>query len=367
MVINMGESKILLEEWSPVCNIQAFVERTDTSCYFYLWVKPGMEDAVVKSCWICNVSAAPGELDVESMRQGIAPAMPVQYVLHDAGGMELDADKLKIVWFEEGNAAALLSEEELLCVIPCWSGYQGFHGYSRYADGMAPCAWGLADALGTIGPRVARSQAFWDWFEYEPEYWKITQKTHMDALENFFGPCQNYYAIDNEEFPPKALVRGGRDGVVYGITAGVSLIPMPGIELYDSQDYRTDRRMELGFAVVEQHEGLCNQMFSYLAAASAYPWQEETFFAHGHTVPYNRIEGFAAVLFVNPRMVPGLEMPDYKPCMEDPVNLLWVVPITEEEYRFAMEHDIGETLGHVRGALAKVHIFDGKPKFSVRA
>jgi hypothetical protein len=32
-----------------------------------------------------------------------------------------------------------------------------------------------------------------------------------------------------------------------------------------------------------------------------------------------------------------------------------------------MEHDIGETLGNVRGALAKVHIFDGKPKFSVRA
>lgn len=365
----MGESKILLEEWSPVCNIQAFVEQTDTSCYFYLWVKPGMEDATVKSCWICNVSAAPEELDVEAMRQGIAPAMPEQYVLHDVGGMALDADKLKIVWFEEGDAAALLSEEELLCVIPCWGGIVGeggyFHGYSRYAKGIAPCAYGLEDALLTIGSRVARSQAFWDWFECEPDYWKITQKMHLDALERFFGPCQHYYAIDNEEFPPKALIQGARDGVLYGITAGVSLIPMPGVELYDSEDFRADRRMELGFAAVLQQKGLCRQMFSYLSAASAYPWNEVTFLAHGHTVPYNRIEGFAAVLFVNPKMVPGMEKPDYEPCMEDPVNLLWVVPITEEEYQYAMEHDIGETLGHVSGALAKVHIFDGKPKFSV--
>lgn len=34
-------------------------------------------------------------------------------------------------------------------------------------------------------------------------------------------------------------------------------------------------------------------------------------------------------------------------------NLLWVVSITEEEYRFATEHDIGETLGHARGRLQR--------------
>ncbi|MDE6221879.1 MAG: suppressor of fused domain protein [Lachnospiraceae bacterium] len=157
----MSGPKILLEEWSPVCNIQAFVEETDKCCYFYLWVKPGMDDAVMKSCWICNVTPAPEELDVEAMKQGIAPAMPGAYVSHDIGGMKLDADLLKIVWFEEGNTAALL--------------------------------------------------------------------------------------------------------------------------------------------------------------------------------------------LINPRFVPGLEMPDYEPCMDETINLLWGVPITGAEYRFAMEHDIDETLKHVRG------------------
>ncbi|MDE7322324.1 MAG: suppressor of fused domain protein [Lachnospiraceae bacterium] len=361
----MSEPEILLEEWSPVCNIHAFVEKTDTCCYFYLWINPGAENTAVKSCWICNTAAAPKELDVEAMKQGMAPAMPEAFVLHDLKGMELDAENLRIVWFEEGNAAALLLEDEIICVIPCWSGFEGFHGYSRYAKGVTPCAWGLADASEKMGERVERSRDFWDWFEFEPDYWKITQKMHMDALEKFFGRCENYYAIDGEQFPPKALIRGTRDGVIYGITAGVSLIPMPGIELYDPDEYWEDRRMELGFAVTAGHEDLCSQMYAYVSAMAAYPWKEDTFLAHGHTIPYQRIEGYAAVILVNPKMVPGLETPEYEPCRGEPVNLLWLVPITGEEYQFAQEHDIDETLRHVGGDITKIHIFDGMHKFII--
>lgn len=42
---------ILLESWSPSCKNQAFVEESDISCYFYLWVHPGEENAI-RSCWI---------------------------------------------------------------------------------------------------------------------------------------------------------------------------------------------------------------------------------------------------------------------------------------------------------------------------
>lgn len=359
----MGEPKILLEEWSPVCNIQAFVERTDSCCYFYLWVKPGMEDAVMKSCWICNVAAAPKTLDVEGMKQGIAPAMPQEYVLHDPGGMELDAESLKIVWFEEGNAAALLSEDEIICVIPGWGGYKGFPGYSIYMKGTAPCAWELADALPVLAERVGRSKTFWDWFDSEPDYWKVTQGMHMEALERFYGKYETYYAIDNGEFPPKALIRGSKGGVIYGVTAGVSLIPMPEVEMWYGDDYREYRRMELGFAAAAEYEEMCKYMYSFLSSLAAYSWKENTFLGHGHTVPCQRIEGYVALLLVNPRLVPGLEMPEYRPCMEEPVNLLWVVPVTEEEYRFVTEHDIDETLKHVGGDIAKIHIFDGMPKF----
>ena len=360
----MGEPKILLEEWSPVCNIQAFVEETDSCCYFYLWIKPGMDNEV-RNCWICNVAAAPEELDVEGMKQGMAPAMPREYVQHDIGGIKLDADQLKIVWFEEGNAAALLSEDEILCVIPGWSGYQGFHGYSKYAKGTTPCAWELTEALPVIKERVERSKAFWDWFEFEPDYWKLTQKMHMDSLERFYGKYENYYAIDGEEFPPKALIQGSREGVVYGITAGVSLIPMPDVEMWYGDDYREYRRIELGFAATVRHEELCKYMYSFLSSLAAYPWKENTFLGHGHTVPCQRIKGYEALLLINPRIVKGIEMPDYAPCMEETVNILWAVPITGEEYQFATEHEIEETLGHVSGDIARIHIFDGVPKFQL--
>lgn len=359
----MEEQKFLVTAWSPVCNIYAMVERNDSCCYFYLWVKPEMEDTAMKKCWICNVADAPKEIDVEGMKQGIAPAIPGEYVLHDIHGLELHADQLEIVWFEEGNAAALLMDGEILCVIPGWSGYKGFSGYSRYMKGTSPYAWSLEDAFPVIGERMERSRAFWDWFKQEPDYWKLTQHMHMRALESFFGKYENYYAIDNEEFPPKALARGTRDGVMYGITVGVSLIPMPDVEMWYGDEYRDYRRVELGFANITKHGAMCRLVDSWLSSLSAYPWKEITFLGHGHTIPITMIKGYEAVLFVNPRLVPGLEMPSYEPCLEEPVNLLWAVPITGAEYRFATEHDIDETLKHVRGDIGRIHVFDGTPKF----
>lgn len=32
------DTEILIEEWSPVADIQAFVEKSDKNYYFYLWV-----------------------------------------------------------------------------------------------------------------------------------------------------------------------------------------------------------------------------------------------------------------------------------------------------------------------------------------
>lgn len=358
----MNEPTIILEDWSPVCNINAFVEKSDTCYYFYLWINPTTDNPKMKSCWICNTGLAPEAMDVEAMEQGYAPAMPRQYVAHDVNGMELEPEKLHIIWFEEGNAAALLSENEIICVIPGWSGYQGFCGYSKYAKGTAPYAWELTEALEVIGKRVAKSKAFWE--SFEQDYWDDVQKMHMDSLEKFYGKYEKYYAIDGGKFPPKALVRGSKKGVIYGITAGVSLIPMPHVEEYYGEE-SMERRIELGFATIDKHEGLCNLMYSYLSSLSAYPWKEDTFLAHGHTIPFRSIKGYEAVLFINPRVVSGIEMPEYETCMDEKINLLWVVPITKEEYEYALEHDINETLQQVKGDMARLHIFDGVSKFSI--
>ena len=43
----MNDTETLLEQWSPLCNMQAFVEANDSTVYFYLWVYPGTEMAAV--------------------------------------------------------------------------------------------------------------------------------------------------------------------------------------------------------------------------------------------------------------------------------------------------------------------------------
>ena len=40
---------VLLEEWSPVCSIQAVVEDNGQAVYFYLWVNPGSENAEIRN------------------------------------------------------------------------------------------------------------------------------------------------------------------------------------------------------------------------------------------------------------------------------------------------------------------------------
>lgn len=67
--------------------------------------------------------------------------MPAEYVDHDPDGIDLDEDSLSIEWFEEGNAAALLSGDRIIAVIPNFSGYNGFHGYSIYAKGTGSFSW----------------------------------------------------------------------------------------------------------------------------------------------------------------------------------------------------------------------------------
>ena len=152
---------VLLEEWSPVCSIQAVVEDNGQAVYFYLWVNPGSENAEIRNCWICNRVPALEDMDYEAMKMGMAPRMPRAYVTHDSEGICLDREKLSLVWFEEGDGAALYEDGRMIAVIPGWAGRE-FPGYSLYAKGMAPFAWELQEALPVLEQRMERSRMYWD-------------------------------------------------------------------------------------------------------------------------------------------------------------------------------------------------------------
>ncbi len=355
-----SEPVILAESQSPSCRIQAFVEESDTCCYFYLWFHAGMENAYMKSCWICNVGKAPDRLDADAMKGGMAPAMPREFVKHDEAGIRLNREMLSIVWFEEGDAAALLEGDTLLCVIPGWSGYQGFSGYSRYALGTAPYAWELTQAEEVLGARVYKSREFWNYFE--GEYWEEVRQLHEKAVEDFFGKPEKYLGIDGKKFPPKVLVAGTKDGVHYGITVGVSLLPMPQVEQYFQEETSDFRRIELGFAASEEQSDICMKMYSYIAALSRIPWQEISFLGHGHTVPCDAIEGFSAVWLLNSRLLPQIAAPDYPDFMGDKINLLWIVPLKEEEFKKIKEIGTESAIELLAGCMEELHVFNGVGK-----
>lgn len=354
----MSETHILLEEWSPICAVQAFVEESDTCCYFYLWFHPGKEDGIIKSCWICNTAGAPEQIDVDGMQSGMAPAMPKEFVGHDIDGIRLHKEKLSIVWFEEGDAAALLEGDKLLCVIPGWSDGHNFNGYSRYAVGTTPYAWELTQAEAVLRKRVEKSRDFWNYFE--GEYWEEVQNLHVQTLETFYGKYEKYYAIDGGKFPPKALITGQKEGVYYGITAGVSLFPMPKAEQYFGEETPDYRRIELGFAATEEQQEVCMKMYSLLSGISSLPWDEVSFLGHGHTVPCGAIEGFAAVWLLDARLLPQIDAPSYPDFMGEKINLLWSVPLTQQEYEIIREIGTEQMLQRLEGRLDKIHIFDGR-------
>lgn len=332
----MEDSCTLLEQWSPLCSIQAFVEASDTTVYFYLWLYPGTEMWEMKSCWVCNTAPGMEEIDYASMSGGEAPRMPLEFVDHDPQGIQLDGDKLSLVWFEEGDGAFLFERERMIAAIPGWAG-ENFPGYSIYARGMGPFAWDLKPALPALTERAERSRAYWE--AMAGDYFQELQGEQLAALEAYFGPYRRYFAIGNGDFPPKALVTGEKGGNLYAFTLGNGALVQPKIEQYFQEDSRKYRRFELGIAFPPgTDEGRARAMFNYTAAQAALPWREIGWLGHGHTIPCEAVPGYAAVLLLNPALCQVENGPSYPDFMGEPVNLLWLMLLTEEEYEDVMEH-----------------------------
>ncbi|WP_026494113.1 suppressor of fused domain protein [Butyrivibrio sp. XPD2006] len=348
------EPEVLIEEWSPVADIQAFVEKSDKNYYFYLWVNPHSDEPEVKACWICNRVKAPVDINEAFANEGEAPCMPAEFVDHDPEGVELNKESLSIEWFEEGDSAAVLSDGKIIAVIPSFSGYKSFPGYSKYAKGTGPFAWELKNAYSRFESEVNNGRAFRSFFDQE-DYWPRVQDFHMNTLYNFFGEEEKYYAIDGGQFPPKALVQGRKGNTIYGITLGVSMIPMPKVEMAYQDDYKSFRRIELGFACNEKHEELLRTIIPVMSGLSSYPWKYLTFFGHGHTIPFNNIKGYEYILFLNDRLLKNTDSPKYADFMGESINLLWLVPITQSEQEFIEEKGVEEYLKDKDGS--RIYIF----------
>lgn len=273
---------VLLEEVGPNGNIQAVVEADDRVCYFYLFSAPET-NLGMKAVWVRNLARASDSLDVEGMRAGHPPQNPAAYCRHPGGMPRPDEERLSVTWLPEGNGAALYEGDELLAIIPPWSGAKGFSGYARDSIGDGPVAW-------EIGPdnvlieRFQQAQTYWSKWD-EEDLWPSIQAAIMEPIEAAIGRHSNYYAIDGGEWPPKALIRLPHKESIVLVTIGVSARPQPNVEM--STDHpEMWRRIEFGVVLPEHwpNEAI-NRFASYLSGQSNLPWNNCTWLGPGHTLP----------------------------------------------------------------------------------
>lgn len=334
----MPEPEILIEDSSPNGNGVAVVEQDDRVACFYLMAEINGERRV-RTCWVRNLKPAPEQFDVQSMREGLPPMMTQDRCKHPGGASPLDSGRLKIVWAEEGDAAALYEAGELLAVIPSWGGTQKFDGFARDCIGDGLLAWELSETNASH-ERYARAADYWNSWENE-ELWPVFQEHILDRLQQTLGQQARYFAIDGGNWPPKGLVWTNHGTVAILNTIGVSLRSQPSVEL-SVEDPSSIRRIELGSMVdLSVGEAVIKELAGYISGQSGVPWHQNTWLGHGHTLPADVFERHTsgrmpfALLSNHHPGVPAISLPRFR---DDPVSILWMIPISEREREFAIQN-----------------------------
>jgi hypothetical protein len=272
--------------------------------------------------------------------------MPAGHTKHPGGRAPLDPGRLTVLWFEEGDGAAVLEDGQLLAVIPGWSDMtRGMPGYSRDIIGQTPFGWSLDDALEGLGPRTEQASAFWKWRDTSGS-WGGFQQAVLGHLLSRLGPGAQYWDAAAGKQPAVGISeRPAAPGRPYTVlsTVGMSCQRMPVVEqVVEEADAYT--RIELAMAT-SLASTQAARIFLWLAQ---YPWRAVTWFGPGHSVRWYHEPGTfplgggreAVLLLDDPVGLVGPDVPDLSGFSfgGDPVRWLWVVPITEQERLLAKEH-----------------------------
>lgn len=339
----MSEPVMLIDQPNNRGTLYAVVEQDDRVAYFYLYPSELLQSKYnPRPCWLRNLQAAPEKRDTAAMKEGMAPMLQADYCNHPQGKEPLEKERLSIVWMEEGDGAAVLYDGEILGVIPGWSLYNEEHAVAYAADCIGA---GDTDRLMPLGKRgvnvmyerVDQAQAFWqEWSDEASQAWGILQEKYINAYEAAYGPMVKYYAIDGDQWPPMALGKFEKDEVVYLCTMGVSIRPMPWVELLYNERSPGFRRMELAMAFNKADytdEEIMN-LAGFMSGLADRPWKQVTWLGEGHTVsseslpqPYESVVASTALY-----NGPAVSLPEV---YGDKVNLYWLVPITKLEREFA--------------------------------
>ncbi len=308
-------------ERSPYGNIDAIVDSDGRTVYFYL---NGDEAFGTRACWVQNLEAGPLVLNHQELQAGRPPMLSRLHTVDALKHEKPIAEDLQVVWFAEGNGAALMEKGEAVAVIPPWSGLDGFHGYAKNCAAENEICWPMPNTE-ALTERISASQTFWQDWENGALFQQI-QPALLNLYEKHFGVNQKYFSIDGGHFPTRGLGLFERDDRLVLATVGMSLCPMPNVELHHEFP-RMHRRIELAVALERTaNEELLEQVAKRMSGIASMPWRRWIWFGERHTcdwlagseTPIAELRRDAAI---------DIQLPEVQ---GDPVHLLWLVPKTEK-------------------------------------
>lgn len=242
----------------------------------------------------------------------------------------LKTEDLEIVWLEEGDGAALLENGEIIAIIPSWSGNGDFFGYAKDCSGQGEFCWELTESNILID-RVRNAKEFWSLWNDEPTPFQIRQPQLLNSYQEILGNSDKYFAIDGNEWPPKGLfLKTGEFNDVF-VTVGLSLFPMPVVEMY-SETPNEINRIELGLILKSGlNESELNGLANWISGQADIPWKRITWMGNGHTITFMKLKNTkitSVILVKDLKVLPKLDLEDYR---GSKINILWMIPITENE------------------------------------
>jgi len=302
-------------------------------------------------------------INTDDMKIGAAPMLPRTHCKSPIPSPLPCPENLKVVWFEEGNGAALLEAAAdgawlTIAVIPPWSGADGFWGYTAECAGESELCWPLPDNP-NLQNRIDRADVFWTSFAGSPDLFAQWQPQLLACYQQHFfreaslkktrdpsgdaattstsaaatnvterideSAGMKYYSIGGNKFPPRGLVHLKTKTHHILVTVAMSLCPQPNVELYTetpSHFRRIELAITLPLATSDATIELISKTISRLAA---YPWQQITWFGHGHTVQFSglipKVETATLISDRQRNSENPIQLPAFR---GDPVNLLWI-------------------------------------------